>query len=85
MSYGLYDADLPYYPIPFYNLELMKLSSYYKHKREIVGLSPDFSPNKYNNFIVRQDFYNPYANHYSVENVEYGGRAFDGENINHFH
>ena len=44
MSYGLYDADLPYYPIPFYNLELMKLSSYYKRKREIVGLSPNFSP-----------------------------------------
>ena len=79
MSYGLYDADLPYYPIPFYNLELMKMSSYYKRKREIVGLSPDFSPNRYSKFIVRQDFYNPYANHYNVENVEYGGRAFDGE------
>lgn len=79
MSYGLYDADLPYYPIPFYNLELMKISSYYKHKREIVGLSPDFSPNRYGKFIVRQDFYNSHANHYNVENVEYGGRAFDGE------
>ena len=44
MSYGLYDADLPYYPIPFYNLELMKLSSYYKRKREIVGLAPSYSP-----------------------------------------
>ena len=79
MSYGLYDADLPYYPIPFYNLELMKMSSYYKRKREIVGLSPDFSPNRYGKFIVRQDFYNPYATHYNVKNVEYGGRAFDGE------
>ena len=79
MSYGLYDADLPYYPIPFYNLELMKLSSYYKRKREIVGLSLDFSPSKYNNFIVRQDFYNPYAKSYKGANIEYGGRAFDGE------
>ena len=78
MSYGLYDADLPYYPIPFYNLELMKLSSYYKRKREIVGLSPNFSPQRYNHFIVRQDFYNPYS-HFKGQNVELGGRAFDGE------
>ena len=79
MSYGLYDADLPYYPIPFYNLELMKLSSYYKRKREIVGLSPNYSPQRYNHFIVRQDFYNPYTNFPSAQNVEFGGRAFDGE------
>lgn len=78
MSYGLYDADLQFYPIPFYNLELMKLSSYYKHKREIVGLSPDFSPNKYNHFIVRQDFYNPSTILSTKNNIEYGGRAFDG-------
>ena len=79
MSYGLYDGDLQFYPIPFYNLELMKLSSYYKHKREIVGLSPDFSPQKYSNFIVRQDFYSPYTYLYKGNNVTYGGRAFDGE------
>lgn len=78
MTYGLYDADLKYYPIPFYNLELMKLSSYYKHKREIVGLSLDYSPTKYGHFIIRQDFYNPFAHSYVGKNVEYGGRAFDG-------
>ena len=80
MSYGLYDADLPYYPIPFYNLELMKLSSYYKRKREIVGLAPNYSPHLYNHFIVRQDFYNPNTSLYTTSNVEYGGRAFDGDN-----
>ena len=79
MSYGLYDADLQYYPIPFYNLELMKLSSFYKRKREIVGLSPDFSPNRYTNFIVRQDFYNPNSYFIRGNNIQYGGRAFDGE------
>ncbi len=79
MSYGLYDADLQFYPIPFYNLELMKLSSYYKHKREIVGLSPDFSPHRYTNFIVRQDFYSPHSHSYKGNNITYGGRAFDGE------
>ena len=79
MSYGLYDADLPYYPIPFYNLELMKLSTYYKRKREIVGLAPNFSPHLYNNFIVRQDFYNPHMQSWKGKNVEFGGRAFDGD------
>lgn len=79
MSYGLYDADLPYYPIPFYNLELMKISSYYKRKREIVGLSPTFSPDRYNNFIVRQDFYNPNTKFFNGMNISYGGRAIDGK------
>ena len=79
MSYGLYDADLQFYPNPFYNLELMKISSYYKHKKEIVGLSPDFSPQRYSNFIVRQDFYNPHTEIYKGNNIVYGGRAFDGE------
>ena len=79
MSYGLYDADLRYYPIPFYNLELMKLSSYYKHKREIVGLAPAFSPYHYSHFIIRQDFYNSKPLNLTYKNIEYGGRAFDGQ------
>lgn len=79
MSYGLYDADLRYYPIPFYNLELMKLSSYYKHKREIVGLAPDFSPKRYTHFIIRQDFYSSDPLNLNHKNIEYGGRAFDGK------
>lgn len=79
MSYGLYDADLRYYPVPFYNLELMKLSSYYKHKREIVGLAPNFSPHRYGHFIIRQDFYNSNPLSLNYKNIEYGGRAFDGK------
>lgn len=79
MTYGLYDADLRYYPIPFYNLELMKLSSYYKHKREIVGFAPDFSPQRYTHFIIRQDFYNSEPLNLNHKNIEYGGRAFDGK------
>ena len=39
------------------NLELMKISSYYKKKMEIVNLSPSFSPNMYNKFIYRKDYY----------------------------
>lgn len=79
MSYGLFDGDLKYYArVPFFNLELMKLSSYYKKQRQIVSLSPTYAPNKYSNFIIRQDYYNqesyPFAN-----NVSFGGRAFDGK------
>lgn len=79
MSYGLYDADLKFYPIPFYNLELMKLSTYYKRKREIVGLAPDFSPHMYTHFIVRQDIYSNQNYPTNYDNIEYGGRAFNGD------
>ena len=80
MSYGLYDGDLKLYPrVPFFNLELMKLSTYYKSKRELVSLSPEFKPQMYSHFIVRQDYpsRSPYSTIY--KNIEYGGRAFDGE------
>ena len=76
MSYGLYDGDLQFYPqVPFFNLELMKLSTYYKRRREIVSLSLDFKPNMYSHFIIRQDY--PFNCTYpTYPNVEYGGRAF---------
>lgn len=80
MSYGLYDGDLIFYKkVPFFNLELMKISSYYKRRREIVSLSPSFSPQMYTNFIVRQDY--PYLNKeiFYANNVTFGGRAYDGE------
>jgi len=78
MSYGLYDGDMMYYPkVPFFNLELMKIASYYKKKKEIVVLNEKYRPNMYSHFIVRQDYpirvkYPPY------NNVQFGGRAFDG-------
>ena len=78
MSYGLFDADVPTYPyIPFFNLELMKLSAYYKRQKEIVILSPSFLPNHYQHFIFRQDF--PGENYPIIKykNIEYGGRAFN--------
>lgn len=78
MSYGLFDADIKVYPyIPFFNLELMKLSSFYKQQREIVTLSPSFSPNMYQHFILRQDFQGENYPIIKYNNVEYGGRAFN--------
>lgn len=78
MSIGLYDLDMANYcPVPF-NLELMKLSSYYKKKREIVNLSPSFSPEMYTSFIIRKDYYDGIfpKEIYDYNNVTYGGYAF---------
>lgn len=80
MSYGLYDGDLSLYPqVPFFNLELMKYSTYYKNKREIVVFTPHFIPNKYSNYIVRQDYLTRHTYSTQYTNVTYGGRAFDGQ------
>ena len=78
MSYGLFDGDIDIYPyIPFFNLELMKIARYYKNKREIVILSPSFSPQMYQHFILRQDLSltNRPVSKYS--NIEYGGYYFN--------
>ena len=78
MSYGLFDADINQYPyIPFFNLELMKISAYYKKRREIVTLSPTFSPKMYQNFVLRQDFPGESYPIIKYNNVSYGGRAFN--------
>ena len=80
MSYGLYDGDLELYNyIPFFNLELMKLSTYYKRKLEIVSLSKGFNPQYYQHFIVRQDYNSGQtASLFKYKNTEVGGRAFTG-------
>lgn len=56
MSIGLYDADMAFYLQTPLNLELMKYSTYYKKKMEIVAASPSFEPNKYTTFIMRKDY-----------------------------
>lgn len=79
MSYGLYDGDYHLYPqIPFFNLELMKYATYYKHRREIVVFTPKFTPNMYGHYIVRQDYLSNHMYSMQYKNVVYGGRAFDG-------
>lgn len=80
MSYGLFDCDInTYINVPF-NLELMKMATYYKRKREIVSLSPSFVPQKYQHFIYRKDYKDsityPIA---KFKNIEYGGRAFNSK------
>lgn len=78
MSIGIYDMDLMTYKVVPFNLEAMKLSSYYKKKGEIVVLATQFCPERHSRFFVRKDYddgiYPP--NMGQIENVEYGGNAF---------
>lgn len=80
MSIGLYDADQSAYGAVTFNLELMKIASYYKKRKEIVILSPFITPERHQKFYIRKDYDDgEFSNIVNRrENVEYGGRAFDG-------
>lgn len=78
MSVGLMDGDMSKYTYVPFNLDIMKLSTYYKRKREIVALSPSFLPDKYSKFIYRKDYVdNDFPQKLlDYDNIEYGGIAF---------
>lgn len=78
MSIGLYDADMAKYTHVPFNLELMKMAAYYKKNREIVTLSPLFSPERYSHFVYRKDYYDGSFDPrlLQFDNIEYGGLAF---------
>ena len=77
MSYGIYDCDL-LHGSPMFNLELMKLSSYYKSKGEIVAYSSRFTPERYNHFIIGKDRIDERFNFpiHLYNNLEMIGRFF---------
>ena len=54
---GLYDADMIKYTHVLFNLDLMKLSTYYKNKNHIVQLIPSIDFDKYSKIIYRKDYY----------------------------
>ncbi|MBR4155378.1 MAG: hypothetical protein IKU01_01565 [Bacteroidales bacterium] len=78
MSVGLYDEDFFKYHQTIPNLELMKISTYYKRKGEIVVLSPSIAPDRYSQFFLRKDYYDgtfpEELKEYS--NIQYGGLSF---------
>ena len=78
MSVGLYDVDFFKYHQVMFNLEIMKMATYFKGKGEITQLSPTYSPDRYTKFYLRKDFYD---GTYPVglnrfDNLNYGGLAF---------
>lgn len=65
------------YKQPVFNLELMKLATYYKQKRDIVKLAPVLEPERYTKFFFRKDWDDgDYPKQIFSSNVIYGGRAF---------
>ena len=63
-----------YHQVPL-NLELAKISAYYKKKREIVVLSPYFMPERFSQFIVRKDYDDGDFDFAKDKNIEIGGLA----------
>ena len=78
MSIGLYDMDMATYTLVPFNLELMKLSTYYKKNREIVVLSPELTPERHQQFFIRKDYNDGNFPKILSENsnLNYGGYAF---------
>lgn len=78
MSVGILDADLYQHGAVPFNLDVMKLSSYYKKNRELVSLTPYFCPEKYSKYIVRKDIYDDDFRgfDFSKSKIEYGGLGF---------
>lgn len=78
MSIGLHDFDMAKYTLVPFNLELMKLSAYYKKRREMVILSPTLTPERHEKFFLRKDYDDgdfPVGLE-KIPNIEYGGYAF---------
>lgn len=81
MSVGLFDMDMATYTHVPFNLELMKLSSYYKSKKEIVKMSKFLNLDMYTKVFLRKDYDdgNYPKEIYTSKNLLYGGKAFSGE------
>lgn len=78
---GLYDCDLSNFGQIFFNLELMKLASYFKNSNQIVTMCPKIQPELYSDFYYRKDYDTGVFNkkilpYLSNEHFHYGGLAF---------
>ena len=66
------------YKQPVFNLELMKLATYYKQRNDLVKLAPVLEPERYTKFFFRKDWDDGnYPKKIFGKNVSYGGFAFN--------
>ena len=80
ISIGMFDKDLKTFKNSPFNLELMKLSTYFKDRGEIVTLVPTFSPEKHQKFYYWQDYFTDNITEKITQpNVTIGGRAFTND------
>lgn len=77
MSIGLYDIDfMTFIHVPF-NLEIMKLASYFKSKKEVTILTSYLEPERYSQCYIRKDFNDGvFPKPEILSKVNYGGYAF---------
>jgi len=78
MSIGIYDADMHNYLLVPFNLTAMKLSAYYKSKRDIVVLTKNFTPERNKNYIYVKDWDDGIYESSNMTNIMYYGHAFSG-------
>lgn len=79
MSIGMFDCDLAEYRVIPFNLELMKLSSYYKQRKEMVLLTPFLLPERYQKTFIRKDYDDGIFPNYPIQyDVRCGGLAYSG-------
>lgn len=80
MDLGLIDYDALFYPDSFHpNLEIMKLSTYYKKNKNFVSFVLNLNNiDRYNKIILRKDIYdeNYLSNILLDDRCDYGGLAF---------
>lgn len=79
MSMGLYDADLfnyHYFTLP--NIDLMKISQYYRNQNELVAQPRKFEPERYSSSFYFQDFEGELieVDKFETYNVQCRGRYF---------
>lgn len=82
MIVGLYDQDLANLGFCPPNLDLMKISSYYKRQRDIVSLTPSIAPHEFTEYYYVQDY--PGQTNYSIlgeNNVHFGGKQLINDTL----
>lgn len=78
MIYGFYDIDFMNYTVIPFNLDLMKLSTYHKKRRDMVILTTEFIPDKFRNYYFFKDYDDGRLpdNFYTYDWVKSFGMAF---------
>lgn len=83
MIIGLFDYDIYKNETKIFNLELMKMATYYKKKGIITTLSPLFKPENYTKFYIQSDYlnYDLPKNITKYDNIEMNGITFNKKYI----
>lgn len=76
---GLYDLDINKTEILRPNLNLMKISSYHKKRRDIVSMTTKFSPEFFSRYYIQKNLSGGESPPlWKYNNIQYGGFAFTG-------